>query len=61
MNPKEKALIKMSKGDFIKEHTKLVKALKSRSPKLLKEEFREQSSEMKKSFISYLYFLFYSN
>ena len=48
MNPKSKALIKMSKGSFIKEHTKLVKALKSRNPKLLKEEEREQGSELKK-------------
>jgi hypothetical protein len=47
MNPKSKALIKMSKGDFLKEHTKLVKALKSRSPKLLKEEFKEQNKELK--------------
>ena len=37
----------MSKGNFIKEHTKLLKALKSRSPKLLKEEFREQNKELK--------------
>ena len=47
MNPKEKSLIKMSKGDFIKEHSKLVKALKSRSPKLLKEEAKEQNKELK--------------
>jgi hypothetical protein len=47
MNSKEKALIKMSKGSFIKEHTKLLKALKSRSPKLLKEEAREQGTELK--------------
>ena len=48
MNPAQKSLIKMSKGDFIKEHSKLVKALKSRSPKLLKEEAKEQGSELKK-------------
>ena len=50
MKPAQKSLnkISMSKSSFIKEHSKLVKALKSRSPKLLKEEAREQGSELKK-------------
>ena len=49
MKPAQKSLnkISMSKSSFIKEHSKLVKALKSRSPKLLKEEFKEQNKELK--------------
>ena len=49
MNAKSKALkkrISMSVGDFVKEHRKLVKALKTH--KGLKEEAREQGAELKR-------------
>jgi hypothetical protein len=49
MNPKSKALkkrISMSKEDFVKEHKKLVKTLKT--GKGIKEEYREQKGELDK-------------
>ena len=49
MTPKSKALkkrISMSVGDFVKEHKKLVKTLKT--GKGVKEEYREQKGELDK-------------
>jgi hypothetical protein len=43
---KNKAIIKMTKKDFIKEHKDLIKVLKT--GKGLKRECKEQSRELKK-------------
>ena len=40
--------IVMPKKDFIKEHHKLLNVLKSQDPKKLKDEYNEQSKELKK-------------
>ena len=40
--------IKMSKSDFIKEHEKLIKVLKSGNKKGLREELKSQSKELNK-------------
>ena len=40
--------ITMTKEEFIKEHNRLIKALKSRDPQLLMKELKEQSEELKK-------------
>ena len=41
-----KKTVKMSKSSFIKEHKELVKVLKTKNPKALKKELREQSKEL---------------
>lgn len=40
--------VSMSKRAFVKEHVKLVKALKSGDKRALRKEAREQSAELKK-------------
>ena len=43
-----KGKVSMSKKSFTKEHTELVKILKSGNKKGIKKEIREQSEELKK-------------
>ena len=46
MNAKSKAIIKMKKKDFIREHKDLIKVLKT--GKGLKKEYKEQKAELDK-------------
>jgi hypothetical protein len=46
MNNKEKALVKMKRSDFIKEHKHLLKVLKTKKGE--KKEFKEQKEELNK-------------
>lgn len=45
---KKPKIIKMTRKAAIKEHTKLIKVLKTKNKKGIKEEIKDQSAELKK-------------